>query len=186
MLTLQLSQSLLVSIVYTPHQFLSMSPLVTKLSPLLPQHYESVWSHLQKLDGDDRYHRFGSNLSDESIEIWVKEIQWDQSLLFGAWLLDKLGRESQLIGVLHLEPTGQTGVYELALSVLPSFRKQGIATSMLATLMQIRLINPIEQLIAFKDHPALKSIINSIELQAYYSVTNPKISIDWPQSNLND
>lgn len=163
-----------------------MSPLITKFIPLLPQHYESVRSHLQKLDGDDRYQRFGSNLSDEAIEIWVKQIRWDQSLFFGAWLLDKLGRESQLIGILQLEPKGQTGVYELALTVIPSFRKQGIATSMLATLIQIKLINPIEQLTAFKDHPVLKSIINSIGLQARYSVTNPKISINWPQSNLNN
>lgn len=66
----------------------------------------------------------------------------------------------------------QLGTYELSISVLPLFRKQGIATLMLATLMGIKLKDPIEQLVAFNGHLALVSIINSIGLEAYFSTNN--------------
>lgn len=160
-----------------------MTPLLTKFRPLLPQHYESLRSHIKKLSDDDRLQLFGSQLSKEAIDIWVKNIQWDQTQLFGAWLLDKFNRESELIGILQLEPMNKIGTYELSISVLPLFRKQGIATSMLANLMRIKLKNPIEQLIAFNGHLALVSIINSIGLEAYFSTNNSKVLIPWQQSS---
>ena len=163
-----------------------MTPLLTKFSPLLPQHYESLRYHVQKLSDEDRLQLFGAQLSKEAIEVWVKNVQWDLTQLFGAWLLDKFNRESELIGILQLEPMSQIGTYELSISVLPLFRKQGIATSMLATLMRIKLKDPIEQLIAFNGHPALISIINSSGLEAYFSTNNSKVSIPWQQSSNTD
>ncbi len=102
-----------------------------EISPLLPVHRGALGLHLLALSADDRYARFGVTLSDEALLRWVARIAWPRQRWWGAWLQGDLG----LLGALQLVPTRQSGIWELALTVNPALRGQGLGSMLLGTAM---------------------------------------------------
>ena len=154
-----------------------MLPLITKFSPILPQHYEILRSHMMCLNGDDRYQRFGSAISNDAIDKWIKTLSWDKFQLFGAWRLDYFARPVELIGVLQLVPMNTFGSYELAMTVLQAYRRRGIATAMVSTAIKIESLQPIKKIICQNGHPVMRSIVRTLELDAHYQNVPPKMHI---------
>lgn len=129
------------------------------------------------LSGDDRHQRFGSTISNDAIEKWIKNLSWGEDLLFGDWRLDHFSRPIELIGVLQLAPMNAFGSYEIAMTVLPAYRRQGIATAMVSTAIKTRPLQPIKKIICQNGHPVMHSIVRTLGLDAHYQNLPPKMHI---------
>jgi GNAT superfamily N-acetyltransferase len=97
--------------------------------PLRPAHAHAVGLHFMALTADDRYARFGSSMSDEALLQWVNRLDWCSQHWWGIWGCDDVG----LIATLQLSQTRTAGVHELALSVHPQTRREGLGTRILCT-----------------------------------------------------
>lgn len=100
-----------------------------EISPLLAVHKQALGVHFLGLPADDRYARFGVTLGDEALLGWLARMDWQAQRWWGAWLPGDLG----LVGSLQLIPTPQARTWELAMTVNPLIRQQGVGTRMLST-----------------------------------------------------
>lgn len=82
------------------------------------------------LNADDRYTRFGIAVTDERLWQWLHGVDWQMQDYFGAWHPHDLG----LIGLLQLSPTDDLKTWEMAVSVDPLLRRQGVGTQLLKTM----------------------------------------------------
>lgn len=95
---------------------------------VLPTEYHKYKEHLRKLDAASRHLRFTSNVSDQYIDAFCDSLNPETDVLFCVEDFDL-----NFIGVGHISVISP---FELALSVLPQYQKQGIGS----TLME-RMIN---------------------------------------------
>jgi len=83
----------------------------------------AVRDHLMRLDEMDRYSRFFSAMSDESIDRYVARLDWSRMIAVGLY------HDDALIGVAELgwEDGPFTGTAEMAVTVDSTCRHRGIA-----------------------------------------------------------
>jgi ribosomal protein S18 acetylase RimI-like enzyme len=91
----------------------------------------SLVAHFTALDGEDRRLRFGASISDEGLRQYVARIDFERDGLFA--VQDEALR---ILAVVHVAVTGAGAASEasaeLGLSVLPSFRAQGLGSALFA------------------------------------------------------
>jgi len=85
------------------------------------RHRARVSLHLQALDDADRARRFGHPASNERIQRYVGQMDFDADALFGVF-----DRRLKLVAMVHLAFQPQGGVAEFGISVLPAVRGCGI------------------------------------------------------------
>lgn len=92
-----------------------------------PQHRGRIQVHLQALDGDDRYLRFGYPASDAHIDRYVERLDFERDELFGVF-----NRRLELVAMAHLAFLGPEGrpptAAEFGVSVLARGRGRGIGS----------------------------------------------------------
>lgn len=83
----------------------------------------AVRDHLKRLDEMDRYSRFFSAMSDESIDRYVARLDWSRMIAAGLY------QDDALIGIAELgwEAGTHTGTAEMAVTVDSAWRHRGIA-----------------------------------------------------------
>jgi GNAT superfamily N-acetyltransferase len=99
------------------------SPVVVPIRSLGPGHRERIATHLEALDADDRYLRFGYPATDEQIERYVAGLDMDRDDIFGIY-----NRKLELIAVAHLAYSADpemTSCAEFGVSVLRRARGRG-------------------------------------------------------------
>ena len=87
---------------------------------LNPRHREDIKRHLLQLPAEDRRLRFGHQIRDDAVGVYVDEIDFVRDRVFGIQ-----GAELDLIGFAHLALDPVEQVAELGLSVHPSARVRG-------------------------------------------------------------
>jgi len=105
------------------NQEASRTTLVVPIRSLGPGHRDRIKAHLLALDEHDRYLRFGYAASDEHVERYVAELDFDRDEIFGIY-----NRKLELIAMAHLafllEPGTPAGA-EFGVSVLKKARGRG-------------------------------------------------------------
>lgn len=132
----------------------------TDLGVLGPGHRSACLLHVLALDANDRYQRFGLPMSDERVMAWAQQVRLDHGLWLGAWGPGDTG----LLGLLQLAPTGTDAVHELALTVLPAARRQGMGTALLATALEGAHRPPPTTLVCEHGHPAMVAMARRLGL----------------------
>ncbi|MDJ0895840.1 MAG: GNAT family N-acetyltransferase [Alphaproteobacteria bacterium] len=99
---------------------------------LLPADSEAIVTHLSALDAEDRRLRFGASVSDEAIAEYVGRIAFWRAGLIGQFDDGRLIGLAELIydHVPGLPSVARMGA-ELAVTVLPEYRNQGVASELL-------------------------------------------------------
>ena len=101
-------------------------PVVVPIRSLGPGHRARITAHLQALDADDRYLRFGYRATDEHIERYVAGLNFDRDDIFGIY-----NRKLELIAMAHLAFSGSAehnSCAEFGGSVLKRARGRGYGT----------------------------------------------------------
>lgn len=105
------------------NQEASRTALVVPIRSLGPGHRDRIKAHLLALDDHDRYLRFGYAASDEHVERYVAELDFERDEIFGIY-----NRKLELIAMAHLafllEP-GATPGAEFGVSVAKKARGRG-------------------------------------------------------------
>jgi GNAT superfamily N-acetyltransferase len=83
----------------------------------------AVRDHIKRLDEMDRYSRFFSAMSDESIDRYVARLDWSRMIAVGLY------QDDALIGIAELgwEDGARTDTAEMAVTVDSAYRHRGIA-----------------------------------------------------------
>lgn len=92
---------------------------------LAAKHRRQVCAHLLALDAEDRHRRFGHVVSDERLQAYAAQLDFDHDQVFGTF-----DRRLRLVALGHLAlDSGSTaGHGELGLSVLAMARGKGLGT----------------------------------------------------------
>lgn len=93
---------------------------------LNPRHRDDITRHLLQLPLEDRRLRFGHQIRDEAVRVYVDGIDFARDRVFGVQ-----GADLDLIGVAHLALDPVEQVAELGLSVHPSARVRGYGFALL-------------------------------------------------------
>lgn len=108
-----------------------ITPVMT-YPPFFEQAYRlSITNHLIGLPFEDRYLRFCTALKDEAIENYVSKIDFEKDGVFA--IFDEKSAEywhKPIIGFLHAPPFEDQKEIEFGISVSPSRRNEGIASSL--------------------------------------------------------
>ena len=75
--------------------------VIVPIRSLGPSHRNRIAAHLQALDADDRYLRFGYQATNEHIERYVAGLNFDRDDIFGIF-----NRKLELIAMAHLAVSG--------------------------------------------------------------------------------
>ncbi len=109
-----------------PLQESRASPVIVPIRSLGPSHRDRIAFHLQALDGDDRYLRFGYPATNEQIGRYVDGLDFDRDDIFGIY-----NRKLELIAMAHLAFSQQAehrSCAEFGVSVLKKARGRGYGT----------------------------------------------------------
>lgn len=109
-----------------PLQESRASPVIVPIRSLGPSHRDRIASHLQALDADDRYLRFGYPATNEQIGRYVDGLDFDRDDIFGIY-----NRKLELIAMAHLAFSQQAehrSCAEFGVSVLKKARGRGYGT----------------------------------------------------------
>ncbi len=99
------------------------SPVIVPIRSLGPSHRDRIAAHLQALDGDDRYLRFGYPATNEQIARYVDGLDFERDDIFGIY-----NRKLELIAMAHLAFSQQpehSSCAEFGVSVLKKARGRG-------------------------------------------------------------
>jgi GNAT superfamily N-acetyltransferase len=89
------------------------------------RHRRQVCAHLLALDADDRQRRFGHTVSDERLQAYAAQLDFEHDQIFGTF-----DRRLRLVALGHLalDTSNSAGHGELGLSVLAQARGRGLGT----------------------------------------------------------
>ena len=99
------------------------TPVIVPIRSLGPGHRERIAAHLQALDADDRYLRFGYMATDEQIARYVDGLDFERDDIFGIY-----NRKLELIAMAHLaysQEPAHSSCAEFGVSVLKKARGRG-------------------------------------------------------------
>ena len=103
---------------------------IVPIRSLAPGQRNRIASHLLALDESDRYQRFGYAASDEQVQRYVGQLDFDRDEIFGIF-----NRKLELIAMAHLafmqEPGAPAGA-EFGVSVLRKARDRGYGARLFA------------------------------------------------------
>jgi GNAT superfamily N-acetyltransferase len=153
-----------------------MSPWITDIGPLDAGHRHALQLHLMTLDKDDRYARFGRTVSDDAVLAWMRDMHWNQTQWWGAWSAADAG----LLGGLQLTPTLQAGVCELALTVHPGARRQGVATALLQYVAETRTDTNLKALVCENGHLAVMRMAKTLGWGLRLREEAPRVWLELP------
>jgi GNAT superfamily N-acetyltransferase len=85
---------------------------------------DKVEAFLLALSEQDRYRRFGRPMTDEALRQYARHIDWDESVLLGAF-----DAHARLVGILELAETGNA--CEIAIAVAPAHRAKGVGKALM-------------------------------------------------------
>ncbi|MBE7942392.1 MULTISPECIES: GNAT family N-acetyltransferase [Ramlibacter] len=108
------------------HEVSSRSPVVVPIRSLGPSHRDRIAHHLKSLDEDDRYLRFGYMATDEQIQRYVDQLDFQRDEIFGIY-----NRKLELIAIAHLalsEDATHRACAEFGVSVLKKARGKGLGS----------------------------------------------------------
>ncbi len=88
---------------------------------LAARHRGRVCRHLLALGDEDRARRFGHLASDERIQHYTQQMDFDADALFGVF-----DRRLKLVALVHLAFQAHGGAAEFGISLLPAVRGRGI------------------------------------------------------------
>lgn len=150
-------------------------------------HAAALGVHLLALNDDDRYARFGHRLNDAAVLRWVRRIDWQRDGWLGAWW----AAEDALVGVLQLAPLStemaNAGTVEVAITVLPLLRRQGLATRLLATALVDERLAHCRLLLCHHGHPAVFALANRLGMCAQVDATAATVYLSgWSRQALID
>ena len=91
---------------------------------LYEEESDKVVAFLLALSERDRYWRFGRAMTDAALRQYVARIEWDESVLLGAF-----DQRTELVGILELADVGN--VSEIAIAVAPAYRAQGVGKALM-------------------------------------------------------
>jgi GNAT superfamily N-acetyltransferase len=97
--------------------------VIVPIRSLGPSHRERIASHLQALDADDRYLRFGYLATNEHVERYVAGLNFERDDIFGIY-----NRKLELIAMAHLaysQEPAHSACGEFGVSVLKKARGRG-------------------------------------------------------------
>ena len=154
-----------------------MSRLSIDIHPLEAGHRHAMQLHLMGLDAADRHARFGCTLSDTALIAWAQGIDWRQDRWWGAWTADA---EQGLLGALQLTPTRQSGTWELALTVHPALRRQGVATALLKTAAGAGKGAAVTTLVCENGHPAVPRMARTLGWRVRLQDQSHSVWLDLP------
>jgi GNAT superfamily N-acetyltransferase len=98
-------------------------PVVVPIRSLGPSHRDRIAAHLLALEPDDRYLRFGYNATDEQVQRYVAQLDFEQDDIFGIY-----NRRLELIAMAHLaysRDPQSANCAEFGVSVLARARGRG-------------------------------------------------------------
>jgi GNAT superfamily N-acetyltransferase len=107
----------------TANPAVETSPVVVPIRSLGPGHRQRIAQHLQSLEAEDRYLRFGYPARDEHIEQYVANLDFERDDIFGIY-----NRKLELIAMAHLaysEDPEMKSCAEFGVSVLRKARGKG-------------------------------------------------------------
>lgn len=99
------------------------APVIVPIRSLGPGHRERIAAHLLALDEHDRYLRFGYPATDEQIQRYVDQLDFDRDDIFGVY-----NRKLELIAIAHLAfilKKDTPACAEFGVSVLKKARGRG-------------------------------------------------------------
>src|SRR5262245_29701104 len=91
---------------------------------LYEEESRKVQAFLLALSDQDRYWRFGRVMSDAALRQYVARIDWDNSVLLGAF-----DNRAELVGILELADVGS--ISEIAVAVAPLYRTRGVGKALM-------------------------------------------------------
>lgn len=130
----------------------------------------AVLAHLLALDDDDRYMRFGAAVRDAGIRALVARLDFERDLLLG------LEAEGRLVGLAHVGFGGGV-LAELALSVLPPWRRRGLARILFGRAARLAKRVCIAGFACIHGHPATLRIAHGFGLPVRFSHNDPRVVI---------
>lgn len=150
-------------------------------------HTAALGIHLLALDSDDRYARFGHRLTDTAVLRWVRRIDWKRDGWMGAWW----AAEDALVGALQLAPlpteTATAGTVEVAITVLPLLRRQGLATRLLASALVDDRMAHCRRLLFQHGHPAVFALARRLGMCAQVDAASAAVYLSgWSRQALTD
>lgn len=130
----------------------------------------AILAHLRGLDADDRAARFGHPVDETALAGYV-----DRLPLACACLLGRFDGAGALVGLAHLGPPDAHA--EFGLSVLPTWRRQGVATALLEALAHTAAALGVVRLVCLHGHPAVLRAAARCHLPVQRSFTAPRALI---------
>lgn len=107
----------------SPQRLTMPAEVTAPIRSVGPRHRERITAHLQALDPQDRYLRFGYAASDEQIARYVEGLDFERDDIFGIY-----SRRLELLAVAHLAFSNQpdsSACAEFGVSVLKRVRGRG-------------------------------------------------------------
>ncbi|NRH21699.1 GNAT family N-acetyltransferase [Candidatus Gracilibacteria bacterium] len=153
---------------------------------ITPYEYVAYATHLKRLSKDDRYCRFRTFTSDETIEAYVKKIQNNPNEIVIAHYGDDCGIDGSL-QLSIIENTIQEvrkKIAELSMSVLPESRGKGIADTLIEhAILHARTLQ-VEQLVT-TCNPSNKTMLHiakriGMEIDGDFEEKNAELLLQKP------
>lgn len=142
-----------------PCDTLNPHPVWVPVRRLGARHFDLVRAHLIGLDAHDRYLRFGHGASDDYIDRYVRHIDFERDVVFGAF-----DRHLELVAVGHLAPcpafADARPAAEFGVSVSPGQRRRGFGARLFGHAMLLARNRGLERLVihALRENAAMLAI----------------------------
>jgi GNAT superfamily N-acetyltransferase len=130
----------------------------------------AVVAHLLALSADDRYGRFATTLTDTGIAVYGERIDFARDLCFATCEPDGV-----ISGFIHLAVHGD--VAELGASVLPPWRRQGLARSLFGRALTAAAAGGIGEVLLATGHPAARHICAGLGYAMQENRTYPRVRV---------
>jgi L-amino acid N-acyltransferase YncA len=110
------------------------------------EYLAGMLDHFSSLTSCDRYNRFFHTTSPEAIRDWLMSLETDQDC--DHIFIVEEAEDYTILGLAQLAIYRENQVAELSVSVLPDFRRNGLATSLIQNLINIADAWKVKEIVA--------------------------------------